>query len=162
MIPGRQTKFRARKKKKTPIIAPRPRLDRGEGQEVLTGVVHGLKASALEERLAKALDAHSVQYEFRRTTIRRGEPGYKELDFLIYSRYGNFGVSVQDTTFIHKGTEAEDKAQEEIVVETMRQQGVYLVPLGYPEPGSIIGTFSQEVLGNQDDADKIVKEYFSL
>lgn len=160
MFPGRQKNFIVRRKKKTPIIAPRPKLDRGEGQEVLTGSVHGLKASKLEERLAKALDFHEIDYEFRRTTLHRGEPGYKELDFLIYSRYGNFGVSVQDTTFVHKGTAAEDNLQEAIVVEAMRGQGIEFIPMNYPEPGSIIGTFSQEVLGNQDDALRVVEEYF--
>jgi very-short-patch-repair endonuclease len=64
-------------------------------QEVLNGVVQGMKASDLEERVAKALDKLEAEYEFRAriTSAALGEQeltrqfenvrGEVEIDFLV-------------------------------------------------------------------------------
>ena len=52
---------RIRKPTRTPVRGiPRPRLDNGDEAEVLSGSVREMKASAIEERFAKALDKETL------------------------------------------------------------------------------------------------------
>lgn len=155
--PGRQAKLIIRRKKVPYLQSKIPR-PVAEASEFLTKSVHGMKASDLEERFAKALDRYEIGYTFRLTTLPRGLPGFKELDFLVFSQRGTMGVSVEDTTFIHFGTDAKDSLQQAIVIDALRKQGQDLTPLAFPTPGNIIGVVSQVELGTQNLADRFVKE----
>jgi len=72
-------------------------------EEFLSGVIDGRKASAPEERLARASQKYAG-FEFGLAVNGfRGEPGWKELDFLFNSRGTYIAVEVDDTSFIHRG-----------------------------------------------------------
>lgn len=156
--PGRQSGFIIRKKKlpylnsNRPAVTPKP-------EEFLGHVVHGMKASDLEERLAYGHDVYGIPYEFRLTTLPRGLPGFKELDFLSQSLRGTFGISVEDTTFIHHGTTSADELQQAIIVDALRHQGIELTPMAYPSGADIIGVVTQRELSSKEAAAQFVKEH---
>jgi hypothetical protein len=134
-----------------PLVSRKPKVDDGNVEQPLTHLVQGEHASDLEERFSRALDKRGIEYHFQFITgAPKGMPGYNALDFLIY-RGGWHPYQVDDTTFIHKGTEAHDRLVE---VKTMRN----LTNMGYdPFP---IKRVTQEDLSKQDDADLFVTNTF--
>jgi len=70
--------------------------------ETLTGYIDGVKASNLEERFATAVSRYAT-FRFKMPIGMPGEPGWKELDFLLLSRGTLTAVEIDDTTFIHRG-----------------------------------------------------------
>lgn len=109
--------FKFKFKKQTPLIGlpSRPRIGGGDIPEQLTGVVQGVKASAPEERMAKALDKAQIQYQFRYTVgAPRGLPGWKELDFLILTKGVMYAVEV-DTAFTHRFKSNSDVLHDAII-----------------------------------------------
>jgi len=92
-----------RKPRDLNIPAPRrPSLDNGDEAELLVGEVMGMKASAPEERMAKALGKAQVPFEFRYTVgAPRGLPGWKEIDFVASKNGMVYPIEV-DTEFTHR------------------------------------------------------------
>jgi len=71
-------------------------------EEILTGYVHGERASALEERFARALDFYGMtyrfQYEVHSVYSLPGEE--KTLDFLVYE--GGIAIPIEiGSAFVH-------------------------------------------------------------
>lgn len=101
---------------------PKPQIAPAEEQELLTGSVRGLKASAPEERLANALDKKGFQYLFRYSVgAPRGLPGWKELDFLVQARGLLYAVEV-DTAFTHRTKANSDVLHDAIVLNDKELQ----------------------------------------
>jgi hypothetical protein len=71
-------------------------------EEVLTGFVHGKRASALEERFARALDFFGMEYIFQyevESAYSLPQEG-KRLDFLVFD--GGIGIPIEiGSAFVH-------------------------------------------------------------
>lgn len=139
--------YRVRKKKqpvnvrKTPTTATEP--------EQLVGSVHGYNASEIEERFAKALDKREITYWFRvAINAERGMPGWKELDFLV-EHFGIWPVEVEDVTYVHRGTSAEDALKDAITMESLKDYN--------PHPVIHVTNFELET---QELADATVRRLF--
>jgi hypothetical protein len=123
-------------------------------EEPLTGLVQDKKAAQGEERLARTLEKGIRkgvvrEHRFRWTTLKRGTPGYKELDELVFLTNGRvMAISVKGEDFVHRGAtaKAQDKINEIIILAKLRE-------LGYNVPE--ITTVAANALKTQDDADKI-------
>jgi hypothetical protein len=144
-----------RKKAKRKLPAPmRPRLDSGMEAELLSGNINGMKASAGEERFAKALRKIAAVdgFEFRYTTMPRGLPGYKELDFLVQARNMVYAIEV-DTAFTHRDKGRADVLHDAIILAHLEQKG-------YQVFATVIHLDGESDLVNQQNADRTAKGYF--
>ena len=147
--------IKPRRKAKYNLPAPaRPRLDSGTEAELLSGTIDGMKASAGEERFANALrKIPAVEgFEFRYTTMPRGLPGYKELDFLIQAHGMMYAVEV-DTAFTHRDKGRADVLHDAIIMSHLEQKG-------YQVFASVIHLDGESDLITQKDADRTAKGYF--
>jgi hypothetical protein len=76
----------------------------GPPEEMLTGFVHGKKASDLEERFAKALDFFGIEYIFQfevQSAYSLPNEG-KQIDFIVFD--GGIGIPVEiGASFVHSG-----------------------------------------------------------
>lgn len=137
------------------MSAPRrPRLDNGDEAEVLSGEVQGMKASALEERFARALDKERISYQFRYTIgAPRGLPGWKELDYLIERNGQIYAVEV-DSAFTHRNKGESDRLHDAIVLSELEQEGFQAFP-------QVIHLQGETDLINQRQADATANKLFS-
>jgi hypothetical protein len=136
-----------KKTNKGVMIRTKPRV--AVDKEQLMGSVRGMKASSLEERFAKALDKRNIDYYFRLSIgAPRGLPGWKELDFLVVNG-GYYPIEIEDTTFIHHGTTAEDMLKDAQTVEYLKMYNPF--PVKHVD---------QTRLGDDKMADLVVKELF--
>ncbi len=123
--------IRRRPLRKPVLPAPDMPALAAEEVEVLGGTVQGMKASAPEERLAKALETiESIdQFLFRYTIgAPRGLPGWKELDFLVSARGMTYAIEV-DSAFTHAGKSGRsDVLHDAIVLNELEKQGVQVFP----------------------------------
>ena len=92
-------KYKTRRTQRPDSIFDRPYT---APEEILTGYVHGERASALEERFAMALDFYGMtyrfQYEVHSVYSLPGEE--KTLDFLVYE--GGIAVPIEiGSAFVH-------------------------------------------------------------
>jgi len=122
---------------RSPFTAPRP--TRGgstiafnrEKEAPLTGKIDDLKASEGEERFDRTLDKAIKQGTlrgryFRWTTLKRGVPGYKELDFLTISANGKAtAVSIRGTDYVHRSSSAknQDLINDLIIMQALSKLG---------------------------------------
>jgi hypothetical protein len=124
-----KVKIRLIRKPKTILPAPfKPRADTGNEPEGLSGTVQNMKASAPEERLARALDKQQTEYKFRYTVgAPRGMPGFKEVDFIVpaFSQY--YAVEV-DTAFTHREKGRADVLHDAIVLAALKKEGLQMFP----------------------------------
>ena len=118
-----------RKPIRTPVKGiPRPRLDNGDEAELLSGSVRDMKASAIEERFAKALDKERIPFEFRYTIgAPRGVPGWKELDYLVEKNGQMYAIEI-DSIFTHRRKGEADRLHDAIVLSELEQQGMNVFP----------------------------------
>ena len=131
----------------------RPAWDNGDEAELLEGQVNGMKASAPEERMAKALSGKKIPFEFRYTLgAPRGLPGFKELDFLIQANGQYYAVEC-DTEFTHRNKGASDVLHDAIVLKDLRGEGFQV----FPEVLHIMG---ETDLADQLSANNTVKRLF--
>jgi hypothetical protein len=96
-------------------------------QETLSGEVNGFKASAPEERAARALSKNDKVTNFRfRMTVgaERNLPGFKELDYLIESTGMYYAVEV-DSAFTHRKKGTSDILHDAIILENLKHLNVY-------------------------------------
>jgi hypothetical protein len=143
-------------------LPPRPRPDtrvhRVEAEqdgEVLTGQVRGQKASDLEERFARALDAHNLDFEFQPSyAAGKNIQGEIRLDFMVYLA-GNLEQPVNvDGTWVHSSAEAKakDAVQDARLDELLQGQALPVIRVpGKNYPGTTFDT--------QDETDEFVATY---
>lgn len=113
-----------------------------------------MKASAPEERLAKALDKNGTQYEFRYIVgAPKGMPGWKELDFLIASGGLIYALEV-DTAFTHRMKQNSDILHDAIILNDREIQTFGEL---YPKVTHVDGDSD---LVDQESANKFVKNNF--
>jgi hypothetical protein len=111
-----------------------------------------MKASAPEERMAKALDKANVQYEFRYTIgAPRGLPGWKELDFAVLHAGILYAVEV-DTSFTHREKAFADVLHDAIVLHDPQLNAIGTL---FPQ---VIHANGDEELSSQDSANAYVKK----
>ena len=103
-------------------------------EENLNGYVHGKKASALEERFAKALDFFGIEYIFQfEVESVYSLPGEgKLIDFIVFD--GGLGIPVEiGASFVHDSPSKEEleRVRQTIVNPILQLQGI--LPLGDPQ-----------------------------
>lgn len=141
-----------------------PKQTRGGGwnpdkkqERPLTGQVNNLKAAAGEERMARVLNkkinAGSVRGFYFRSSpgLPKGIPGWKELDFEIFTMNGTIAVSVEGASFVHRG---ESKRNQDLINELLLMER--LRKLGRPVP-RIERIFDYQ-LKTEADAEKALKK----
>lgn len=155
MLPAVKIKVSRKKSGKLDLPAPyRPRIDNGGEAELLEGQVNGMKASAGEERFAKALrKITSVDgFEFRYTIgAPRGLPGWKEVDFIVQKQGTLYAIEV-DTAFTHRDKKASDALHDGIVLKELAKLGLQLYPV-------VIHLDGESDLVDQQKADQTAKRY---
>ena len=129
-------------------ILPSRKPEVATDKEQLYGVVQGDNASDIEERFARALDKQKKDYIFRVALGMRGEPGWKELDFMVIDG-GYFPVEIDEMGFIHQGQETQDQFKDAFVMEYFKEY--------HPFP---VKRIPGEKLATQEIADQTVKELF--
>ena len=113
------------KKAAAPKPGPMNRIPQRAEQEGLTGFVHGKGASDLEERLARALDARTLDYAFQyivdTATSLPGEAN--NVDFVVFAGQGQ-PIEV-DGNFTHKSAEqrGEDRIRDALIDEALQPRG---------------------------------------
>lgn len=122
-----------RPRRANPILpAPfKPTIGDDNESENLVGQVHGMKASAPEERLVTDLEKHpkvqSVQFRYV-VGAPRGLPGWKEVDVLAASFGLVYAIEV-DTEFTHRDKKQEaDRLHDVIVLNALRAEGLNVYP----------------------------------
>jgi hypothetical protein len=144
----------------TPYRYKRPRPKRPEApsfptpkeDEGLTGMVMGKDASDLEERFARALNAHNVDFVFQYfvETAHTLPHQEKQVDFVVYS--GQPEPWEVDGAWIHKSAEQReyDRARDAQVDEALRPHGF-----------APVQRITEEYLVNQDAANLFVAEWIA-
>lgn len=116
-------KLKKRKKEEPPFSVKKPQAARDAEQ--LMGTVNDMRASDIEERFARACEKYEIEYFFRLPIGDFGRPGWKELDFLLFTMIGVLAVQIDDIEFIHKGTQnTEDKITDIIILDKLKQYGI--------------------------------------
>ena len=149
MIPNFFTPYRYKKPRpKRPDAPSFPSFKEDEG---LTGMVMGKEASDLEERFARALNAHNLDFTFQYFVETAHTLPYqeKQVDFVVYS--GQPEPWEVDGDFTHKSAEQReyDKERDAQVDEAMKSNG-----------WAPVQRITEEYLVNQDAANLFVAEHF--
>lgn len=105
-------------------------IDRAQ-ENPLTGIVQDLRAAQGEERFARMLEKGInkglvFEYRFRWTTLRRGQIGYKEADFVIITNTLPMVVSVQGTDFVHRSAASknQDLINDLLILQKLHELGI--------------------------------------
>lgn len=147
-------RFRTTSRRFNPPAPSRPSLVSTAPEEALTGYVNDMKASAAEERLAKALDKANIYYLFRYTVgAPRGLPGWKELDFLISTKGLIYALEV-DSAFTHQGKANADVLHDAIILNDRELQAYGTV---FP---SVLHVDGEAELAGEAEAQAYVKRQF--
>ena len=117
-------------------------------KEQLLGFVQDTNASDIEERFAKALEKQNKDYIFRVPLGQVGEPGWKELDFMVIDG-GYFPVEIDEMGFIHQGKETQDALKDAFVMDYFKDYNPFPVK-----------RITGERLATQEIADQTAKELF--
>jgi hypothetical protein len=103
------------------------RIPRSEGSEGLTGYVHGLRASDLEERSARSLNSLGLDFNFQfEVTTAFSLPGEeRKVDFIVHDGL-SYAYEIDEVEFIHRGAEAvqEDLIRDELINEKLQKLGI--------------------------------------
>jgi len=108
---------------RTPILAE---------EEEYTGVIDGFPATQGEENVYKAAYKTGMVrgHVFRMAVgAPRNRPGWKELDFLFQTKYGNYvAIQIRDYDFIHKGAteETKDVYNDMYILQKLSEDGIAL------------------------------------
>jgi hypothetical protein len=103
-------------------------------KEVLTGFVHGRRASDLEERFAKALDFYGLDFIFQyevATAYSLPNEG-KKIDFIVFD--GGLGIPIEiGASFVHDSPSKleEERERQGLINPVLMAQGI--LPLGLEE-----------------------------
>ena len=117
-------------------------------KEQLLGFVQDTNASDIEERFAKALEKLNKDYIFRVPLGQVGEPGWKELDFMVIDG-GYFPIEIDEMGFIHQGKETQDALKDAFVMDYFKDYNPFPVK-----------RITGERLATQEIADQTAKELF--
>lgn len=126
-------------------------------EQEYSGTIDGLDAKIGEENLLRAATKYEMitGYKFRIAIgAPRNMPGYKELDFLLSNKSGQFvAIQVRDTDFIHKGFEmqAKDQMSDVFILQTLAKEGITL-------KGGRVWTIDDNQLQTVEDAKKVLEE----
>jgi hypothetical protein len=133
----------------------RPVTDNSNDAEVLAGEVQGMKASAPEERLFKALRRRPKvrDMKFRYAVgAPRGLPGWKECDFVVEAFGIVYAIEV-DTKFTHRGKGESDRLHDAILLNALRSEGLSVYP-------TVIHLDGDSELADQKNADATAERMF--
>lgn len=122
--------------------------------EILEGQVQGLKASAAEERAARALGVHQNVggFQFRLAVGgARNTPGWKELDYLVWTKAQQFFAFEVDSAFTHRNKQNADVLHDAIILKELE----YLQP--YPQ---VIHLDGERDLVDMKSATQTFRRYF--
>jgi hypothetical protein len=104
------------------------RIKQNADSEGLTGYVHGLKASDLEERSARSLNDLDVDFTFQfEVTTAFTLPGEeRKVDFIVHDG-ASYAYEIDEVDFIHRGAEAiqEDLIRDVLIDEKLEKLGVF-------------------------------------
>lgn len=105
-------KFKTRRTQRIGATFERPE---GPPEEFLTGYVHGVRASALEERFARALDFYGLQYQFQfEVPGMYSIPGEgKLIDFIVYDGGIAWPVEI-GSAFVHDSTSKKEEEHQRV------------------------------------------------
>lgn len=100
-------------------------------EKPLTGKVKELKASQGEERIARVLyrkmqKGNVRDFMFRTSPgIKKGLPGWRELDYEVNTIFGYKAISVVGVDFVHRGEvkKNQDKLIEVMLLQRLREEG---------------------------------------
>lgn len=125
-------------------------------QELLTGEVNGMKASAAEERFYNTLSKIKAvdSFEFRYTTLPRNVQDFKEADYVVQSHGIIYAIEI-DSPFTHQGKQKKDQLHDSIILNHFRGKG-YMV---YPNVPHIEGEVD---LANQKTSDALGERMFGV
>ena len=138
--------------KRAAQLEPSPPIVDVKEEEVLLGFVHGKKASALEERFARALDESRLQFIFQYPVYSAYSiPGEeRQIDFMVFD--GPVLIPVEPKGgFIHQSPSrrAEDARRTQVLNEALRRIGIRdIIELKSDEPRDM------------DSARQIVRDLF--
>lgn len=120
--------------------------------EGLTGYVHGIPASDIEERLSRSLDRMGIPYEFQKSLLAPANmPGNYKLDFLIYNpKDGRLYPVAVDGEYAHKSEAQRSKDHLKDMILNSAKQGEY-------QP---VERLDYTKLDTQEIADQTVMELF--
>jgi len=151
-IPG--VRIRSQRQPRTILPSPyKPRADTGNQPEILEGTVQNMKASAPEERLARALGKQQTDFEFRHTIgAPRGLPGWKEIDFIVPSFGQVYAVEV-DTAFTHREKGRADVLHDAIALVELKKEGMTVYPM-------VLHVDGESDLATRENATAWVKQRF--
>lgn len=131
---------------------PKKSLNRLQGTaegETLSGYVHGMEASPLEERFARALEFRNLEFIFQHKVQPPTQiPGQEnELDFVVV--YAGMQPVEVDGMWVHKSAEQKKKDElRDAILDDFLESWKPIIRI----PGTD--------LKDQDDADRIVEELF--
>jgi len=96
-------------------------------EEILTGYVHGVRASALEERFAKALDFFGLNYQFQfEVASIYSLPGEgKIIDFIVMP--GGLGIPIEiGSSFVHDSPskKEEERFRQSLINDILPLMGI--------------------------------------
>ena len=132
--------------------ARKPQFVKEDFGERMLGEVQGKKASEGEETLANALNRAGMQYVFRYVFgSPRYSPGWKELDFIVFSDLV-YLIEV-DTAFTHAGKEQKDKLHDAMALQ---DPGIKRMGQLYHEVVHVDGL---STLSNPKLADEFVRRF---
>ena len=126
------------KVRRAAALEPTPPLAERAEEEILLGFVHGKKASALEERFARALDESRLQFIFQYPVYSAYSiPGEeRKIDFMVFD--GPILIPVEPKGgFIHQSPSrrAEDARRTQVLNEALRRIGIRdIIELKSDEP----------------------------
>ena len=125
-------------------------------EEILTGYVHGIRASELEERFAKALDFFGIDFIFQfEVASAYSLPGEgKLIDFIILA--GGLGIPIEiGSSFVH---DSPSKKEEELFRQSLINDILPL--LGIQRLGDPLFAVPFDRPFDFEDAKQLVSELF--
>jgi hypothetical protein len=129
--------------------------DNRKTTEQLTGIINGIRANSKgEERFARALakDPNIAGFIYSYIVGTQGMPGWKQLDFLVQTKSGDFhAFSIKDYEFVHHGvaSDTQDMINEVTIIEQLEKTGF---------PVRVVESIDSRDLDTQEQADALVKE----
>ena len=137
---------------KKPAIQTLRKIRIDKEPEFLSGQIDGRKASEPEERLANASRRYaSFSFEFAVNGFR-GQPGYKEIDFLFQRSGAILAVEVDEMSFIHRGELQGQDPDDLIRLEGLRKLGINVPEIIHIDAAK---------LATREDADRVARELFT-
>lgn len=115
------------KKRRTARVERLNRMPREAEEEGLSGYVHGVRASALEERSAISLRKLGLEFifQFEVVTAFSLPEQERKVDFIVHDGL-SYAYEIDEIEFIHRGAESqqEDLLRDALVNEKLQKLGI--------------------------------------